>query len=145
MDPRFKRPLPSPLCSAIELLAVALLGACRGWNEDTNFSNETQEHRDRYRLYLLTHSVCQIVETVNAQLTEQFHTDTNRAHTFCGLRPRPYTKLTSPRCACISMVRWATRTICKSTHYLYHYIMEMCRVFAESRPSVGHKEAIWQI
>jgi IS5 family transposase len=40
-------------------------------------------------------SARQIVETVNGQLTEQFHVEANRAHTFWGLCARLYTKLTA--------------------------------------------------
>lgn len=43
----------------------------------------------------LFNSVRQIIETVNAQLTEQFHLETNPAHTFWGLCTRLYTKLTA--------------------------------------------------
>jgi len=43
----------------------------------------------------LINSVRQIVETVNGQLTEQFHIETNHAHTFWGLCTRLYTKLTA--------------------------------------------------
>jgi hypothetical protein len=37
----------------------------------------------------------QIIETVNGQLTEQFHIETNHAHTFWGLCTRLYNKLTA--------------------------------------------------
>jgi IS5 family transposase len=40
-------------------------------------------------------SARQIVETVNGQLAEQFHVETNRAHTFWGLCARLFTKLTA--------------------------------------------------
>lgn len=43
----------------------------------------------------LINSVRQIIETVNGQLTEQFHIETNHAHTFGGLCTRLYTKLTA--------------------------------------------------
>jgi hypothetical protein len=39
--------------------------------------------------------VRQIIETVNGQLTEQFHLEHNHAHTFWGLCTRLYTKLTA--------------------------------------------------
>ena len=39
--------------------------------------------------------VRQIIETVNGQLTEQFHIEANHAHTFRGLCTRLYTKLTA--------------------------------------------------
>ena len=37
----------------------------------------------------------QIIETVNGQLVEQFHIETNHAHTFWGLCTRLYSKLTA--------------------------------------------------
>ncbi len=37
----------------------------------------------------------QLIETVNGQLTEQFHIEINHAHTFYGLCARLYTKLTA--------------------------------------------------
>jgi hypothetical protein len=40
-------------------------------------------------------AVRQIIETVNSQLTEQFHIEHNHAHTFGGLCARLYTKLTA--------------------------------------------------
>lgn len=40
-------------------------------------------------------SIRQIIETVNGQLNEQFHIETNHAHTFRGLCTRLYTKLTA--------------------------------------------------
>lgn len=40
-------------------------------------------------------SARQIIETVNGQLTEQFHVETNHAHTFWGLCARLLTKLTA--------------------------------------------------
>lgn len=43
----------------------------------------------------LFNSVRQIIETGNGQLTEQFHLETNHAHTFWGLCTRLYTKLTA--------------------------------------------------
>jgi len=46
-------------------------------------------------LVQLIHVVRQITETVNSQLTEQFHLETNHAHTFSGLCARLYAKLTA--------------------------------------------------
>lgn len=43
----------------------------------------------------LFNSVRQIIETVNGQLVEQFHVETNHAHSFWGLCARLYTKLTA--------------------------------------------------
>jgi hypothetical protein len=41
----------------------------------------------------LLNTARQIIETVNAQLVEQFHIETNHAHSFWGLCARLYTKL----------------------------------------------------
>lgn len=41
----------------------------------------------------LINTARQIIETVNSQLSEQFHIETNRAHTFLGLCTRLYSKL----------------------------------------------------
>ena len=43
----------------------------------------------------LFNAVRQMIETVNGQLSEQFHLETNHAHTFWGLVARLYTKLTA--------------------------------------------------
>ena len=43
----------------------------------------------------LFNSVRQIIETVNAQLSNQFNIEVNHAHTFWGLCTRLYTKLTA--------------------------------------------------
>jgi len=43
----------------------------------------------------MINAVRQIIETVNGQLGEQFHIETNHAHTFWGLCARLYTKLTA--------------------------------------------------
>lgn len=43
----------------------------------------------------MVNSARQIVETVNGQLSEQFHIETNHAHTFWGLCTRLYAKLTA--------------------------------------------------
>jgi hypothetical protein len=43
----------------------------------------------------LINSVRQIIETVNGQLTEQFHIETNHAYTFWGLCTRLFAKLTA--------------------------------------------------
>ena len=50
-------------------------------------------------------AVRQIIETVNGQLTEQFHIEHNHAHTFWGLCARLYTKLTA-HTLCIFINRW---------------------------------------
>jgi hypothetical protein len=43
----------------------------------------------------LYNAVRQLIETVNGQLSEQFHVEINHAHTFRGLCTRLYTKLTA--------------------------------------------------
>ena len=47
------------------------------------------------RVRRLLNSVRQIAETVNGQLAEQFHIETNHAYSFDGLCARLYTKLTA--------------------------------------------------
>ena len=64
-----------------------------------------------------SHSVRQIVETVNDQLTEQFHIETNHAHTFWGLCTRLYAKLTA-HTLCIYINRQLGKPIsCKSSRW----------------------------
>ena len=60
-----KRPGAAPICSDSELMTMALV------------------------------SVRQVIETVNSQLGEQFHIETNHAHSFWGLCTRLVTKLTA--------------------------------------------------
>ncbi len=52
----------------------------------------------------LINGVRQIVETVNGQLAEQFHSETNHAYSFDGLCARLYTKLTA-HTLCIKLNR----------------------------------------
>jgi hypothetical protein len=44
--PFFKRPGPRPECSDSELLAMALIGECRGWDGESEMLSHWQEHRD---------------------------------------------------------------------------------------------------
>jgi hypothetical protein len=46
--PFFKRPGPSPECPDSELLAMALIGECRGWAVETEMLSQWQEHRDLF-------------------------------------------------------------------------------------------------
>ncbi len=46
--PFFKRPGPAPECPDSELLAMALIGECRGWNMETEMLSQWQEHRDLF-------------------------------------------------------------------------------------------------
>jgi hypothetical protein len=46
--PFFKRPGPAPECPDSELLAMALIGECRGWDLETEMLSQWQEHRDLF-------------------------------------------------------------------------------------------------
>lgn len=46
--PLFRRPGPEPLCSDSELLSMALIGECRGWNLETEMLSQWREHRDLF-------------------------------------------------------------------------------------------------
>ena len=46
--PLFKRPGPAPECPDSELLALALIGECRGWDVETEMLSQWQEHRDLF-------------------------------------------------------------------------------------------------
>lgn len=46
--PFFSRPGPKPECSDSELLAMALIGECRGWDVETEMLSQWQEHRDLF-------------------------------------------------------------------------------------------------
>lgn len=46
--PIFKRPGPQPQCSDSELLTMALVGECRGWDVETEMLSHWKEHRDLF-------------------------------------------------------------------------------------------------
>ncbi len=46
--PLFKRPGPAPVCSDSELITMALVGECRGWDKETEMLSHWQEHRDLF-------------------------------------------------------------------------------------------------
>lgn len=46
--PFFKRPGPAPQCSDSELLTMALIGECRGWDVETEMLSQWREHRDLF-------------------------------------------------------------------------------------------------
>jgi hypothetical protein len=46
--PLFDRPGPDPLCSDSELISMALIGECRGWNLETEMLSQWREHRDLF-------------------------------------------------------------------------------------------------
>ncbi len=48
LAPFFKRPGPPPDCPDSELLAMALIGECRGWDVETEMLSHWQEHRDLF-------------------------------------------------------------------------------------------------
>lgn len=48
LAPFFKRPGPAPKCPDSELLAMALIGECRGWDLETEMLSQWQEHRDLF-------------------------------------------------------------------------------------------------
>ena len=48
VGPMFKRPGPKPACSDSELMTMALVGECRGWDLETELLSHWQEHRDLF-------------------------------------------------------------------------------------------------
>lgn len=46
--PMFKRPGPPPVCSDSELLTMALVGECRGWDLETELLSHWQSHRNLF-------------------------------------------------------------------------------------------------
>ena len=49
LAPLFRRPGPAPTsCSDSELLTLALIGECRGWDMETTLLSSWQEHRDLF-------------------------------------------------------------------------------------------------
>lgn len=48
ISPLFKRPGPSSECSDSELLTMALVGECRGWDEETTLLSNWRERRDLF-------------------------------------------------------------------------------------------------
>lgn len=46
--PLYKRPGPDPDCSDSELIAMALIGECRGWHQETELISNWNEHRDLF-------------------------------------------------------------------------------------------------
>jgi hypothetical protein len=45
LSPLFHRPGPAPLCSDSELLAMALIGECRGWDLETELLSHFRDYR----------------------------------------------------------------------------------------------------
>jgi hypothetical protein len=48
ISPLFQRPGPTSACSDSELLTMALVGECRGWDEETTLLSNWREHRDLF-------------------------------------------------------------------------------------------------
>jgi hypothetical protein len=46
--PLFRRPGPAPMCSDSELMAMVLIGECRGWDLENNLLSEWAAHRDLF-------------------------------------------------------------------------------------------------
>lgn len=46
--PFFKRPGPPPLCSDSELITMAIVGECRGWDKETEMLSYWQEYKDLF-------------------------------------------------------------------------------------------------
>jgi len=46
LTPVLKRPGPAPECSDSELIAMTLIGECRGWDVETELLSHMREHRD---------------------------------------------------------------------------------------------------
>jgi len=44
----FKRPGPKPICSDSELITMAIVGECRGWDVETEMLSSWQAHRDMF-------------------------------------------------------------------------------------------------
>lgn len=48
IGPLFRRPGPAPVCSDSELLTLAIVGECRGWDQETEMLCAWREHRDLF-------------------------------------------------------------------------------------------------
>jgi hypothetical protein len=48
IGPLFHRPGPAPTCSDSELLTMAVIGECRGWDVETELLSHWQEHTDLF-------------------------------------------------------------------------------------------------
>ena len=46
--PRCRRPGPAPACSDAELVTMALVGECQGWDQETELVSRWHEHRDLF-------------------------------------------------------------------------------------------------
>src|SRR5438876_6368738 len=46
--PLCRRPGPAPVCSESELITMALVGECRGWDQETQLIAEWHQYRDLF-------------------------------------------------------------------------------------------------
>ena len=44
----FKRPSPAPTCSDSEIIAMALVGECRGWDVEPEMLSHWHDHQDLF-------------------------------------------------------------------------------------------------
>ena len=64
--PFFKRPGPRLECPDSELLAMALIGECRGWDVETEMHSQWHHHLlfIRYRKFLSTRQCANLIKTL---------------------------------------------------------------------------------
>jgi len=48
LSPFMKRPGPNPICSDSELISIALISECKGWDVETELLSNWQSHRDLF-------------------------------------------------------------------------------------------------
>lgn len=48
IGPLLSHPGPAPVCSDSEVLTLAIVGECRGWDQETELLSHFQEHRDLF-------------------------------------------------------------------------------------------------
>src|SRR5215472_1806801 len=48
IGPLLRHPGPAPVCADSEVLTVARVGECRGWDQETQLLGEWREHRDLF-------------------------------------------------------------------------------------------------
>ena len=48
LEEHLRRPGPEPACSDSELIAICLIGECRGWDVETELLSHMQAHRDKF-------------------------------------------------------------------------------------------------
>ena len=78
---------------------ISAAKAAQLWKENRielkTIPRRNQQEQLPHAAQRLFNSVRQMIETVNAQLSNQFNIEVNHAHTFWGLCTRLYTKLTA--------------------------------------------------